>query len=150
MMAACDPRNGRYLAVVAIFRNRACLWKKSTSKCLTFRTEISSYFAEWIRNNCKTVICDIPTLGLEIPRHTVHGAMFRRIFLSIINWVIILSLTSLKSNQNMNKNIYFNHVHPLLATIHRIGIWWSAWSCSLELPATMCVRHVCMSVVNVG
>merc|ERR1739838_589873 len=39
MMAACDPRHGRYLTVAAVFRGRMSM-KRLTSKCSTFKTKI--------------------------------------------------------------------------------------------------------------
>ncbi|CAD7679135.1 unnamed protein product [Nyctereutes procyonoides] len=54
MMVACDPRHGRYLTVAAVFRGRMSM------------KENSSYFVEWIPNNVKTAVCDIPPWGLKM------------------------------------------------------------------------------------
>ena len=65
MMAACDPRQGRYLTVAAIFRGRM-----STKEVDTHMNKVqdknSSYFVEWIPTNVKTAVCDIPNRGLKM------------------------------------------------------------------------------------
>ena len=59
MMAACDPRHGRYLTVAAIFRGRMSM-KEVDEQMLNIQNKNSSYFVEWIPNNVKTAVCDIP------------------------------------------------------------------------------------------
>ncbi|KAK6029864.1 tubulin/FtsZ family protein [Ostertagia ostertagi] len=66
MMAACDPRHGRYLTVAAMFRGRMSM-REVDDQMMSVQNKNSSYFVEWIPNNVKTAVCDIP------PR-----AMFRR------------------------------------------------------------------------
>lgn len=65
MMAACDPRNGRYLTVAAIFRGKMSM-KEVEERMLNVQNKNSSYFVEWIPNNCKTAVCDIPPKGLKM------------------------------------------------------------------------------------
>ena len=59
MMAACDPRHGRYLTVAAIFRGRMSM-REVDEQMLNVQNKNSSYFIEWIPNNVKTAVCDIP------------------------------------------------------------------------------------------
>ncbi|RCN28071.1 Tubulin/FtsZ family, GTPase domain protein [Ancylostoma caninum] len=59
MMAACDPRHGRYLTVAAMFRGRMSM-KEVDEQMLNVQNKNSSYFVEWIPNNVKTAVCDIP------------------------------------------------------------------------------------------
>ena len=59
MMAACDPRHGRYLTVAAVFRGRMSM-KEVDEQMLNIQNKNSSYFVEWIPNNVKTAVCDIP------------------------------------------------------------------------------------------
>ena len=59
MMAACDPRHGRYLTVAAIFRGRMSM-REVDDQMLNVQNKNSSYFIEWIPNNVKTAVCDIP------------------------------------------------------------------------------------------
>ncbi|PIK49630.1 putative tubulin beta chain-like [Apostichopus japonicus] len=47
MMAACDPRHGRYLTVAAIFRGRMSM-KEVDEQMLNVQNKNSSYFVEWI------------------------------------------------------------------------------------------------------
>ncbi|GIY92787.1 tubulin beta-4 chain [Caerostris extrusa] len=60
MMAACDPRHGRYLTVATIFRGRMSM-KEVDEQMLNVQNKNSSYFVEWIPNNVKTAVCDIPS-----------------------------------------------------------------------------------------
>lgn len=96
MMAACDPRHGRYLTVSALFRGRMSMkgtifkqlinsrvytcWKVNVCRIsptclilaevdeqmLNVQNKNSSYFVEWIPNNVKTAVCDIPPRGLKM------------------------------------------------------------------------------------
>ncbi|CAG9824428.1 unnamed protein product [Phaedon cochleariae] len=65
MMAACDPRNGKYLTVAAIFRGRMSM-KEVEEQMLGVQNKNSSNFVEWIPNNIKTAVCDIPPRGLKM------------------------------------------------------------------------------------
>jgi len=65
MMTACDPRHGRYLTAATIFRGRVSM-KEVDQQMLDIQTKNSSYFVEWIPNNVKTAVCNIPPLGLNI------------------------------------------------------------------------------------
>ena len=55
MMAACDPRHGRYLTVAAMFRGRMSM-KEVDEQMLNVQNKNSSYFVEWIPNNVKTAV----------------------------------------------------------------------------------------------
>ena len=95
MMAAADPRHGRYLTACALFRGRMStkevdeqMLKYARRPSLTTRSsppeqaiiahtppslhtnsvqnKNSSYFVEWIPNNLKCAICDIPPKGLKM------------------------------------------------------------------------------------
>ena len=65
MMAACDPRQGRYLTVAAIFRGRMSM-KEVDDQMFNIQDKNSSYFVEWIPTNVKTAVCDIPNRGLKM------------------------------------------------------------------------------------
>ncbi|GFY74640.1 tubulin beta-4 chain [Trichonephila inaurata madagascariensis] len=83
MMAACDPRHGRYLTVATIFRGRMSM-KEVDEQMLNVQNKNSSYFVEWIPNNVKTAVCDIPPRGLKmaatfIGNNTAIQEIFRRI-----------------------------------------------------------------------
>jgi len=65
MMAACDPRQGRYLTVAAMFRGKVAM-KEVDEQMLAVQNKNSSYFVEWIPNNVKTAVCDIPPKGLKM------------------------------------------------------------------------------------
>ena len=65
MMAASDPRHGRYLTACALFRGRMST-KEVDEQMLNVQNKNSSYFVEWIPNNLKCAICDIPPKGLKM------------------------------------------------------------------------------------
>ena len=65
MMTACDPRHGRYLTVAAMFRGRMSM-KEVDEQMLNVQNKTSSYFVDWIPNNVKTAVCDIPPVGLKM------------------------------------------------------------------------------------
>ena len=83
IMAACDPSHGRYLTVAAIFRGRISM-KEVDEQMLNIQNKNSSYFVEWIPNNVKTAVCDIPPRGLKmsatfIGNSTAIQEVFKRI-----------------------------------------------------------------------
>ncbi|XP_034233414.1 tubulin beta chain-like isoform X2 [Thrips palmi] len=83
MMAACDPRHGRYLTVAAVFRGRMSM-KEVDQQMLNVQNRNSPYFVEWIPNNVKTAVCDIPPRGVRmsatfIGNTTAIQEIFKRI-----------------------------------------------------------------------
>ena len=65
MMAACDPRHGRYLTAATVFRGKMSM-KEVDEQMLNVQNKNSRYFVEWIPNNVKTAVCDIPPRGLKM------------------------------------------------------------------------------------
>merc|ERR1719356_361225 len=65
MMCASDPRHGRYLTASAMFRGRLST-KEVDEQMLNVQNKNSSYFVEWIPNNVKPAVCDIPPRGLKM------------------------------------------------------------------------------------
>ncbi|XP_063494180.1 tubulin beta-3 chain-like isoform X1 [Symphalangus syndactylus] len=65
MMAACDPRHGHHLTVATVFRGRMSM-KEVDEQMLAIQNKNSSYFVEWIPNNVKVAVCDIPPRGLKM------------------------------------------------------------------------------------
>ncbi|XP_037084721.1 tubulin beta chain-like [Pollicipes pollicipes] len=83
MMAACDPRHGRYLTVAAIYRGRMSM-KEVDEQIVSVQTKNSSYFVDWIPHNVKTAVCDIPPRGLKmsatfVGNTTAIQELFKRI-----------------------------------------------------------------------
>ncbi|KAK8402009.1 hypothetical protein O3P69_001233 [Scylla paramamosain] len=83
MMAACNPSHGRYLTVAAVFRGRMSM-KEVDEQMLKMQNKNSSSFVEWIPNNVKTAVCDIPPRGLKmsgtfIGNSTAVQDLFKRI-----------------------------------------------------------------------
>jgi tubulin beta len=65
MMCAADPRHGRYLTCAMMFRGKMST-KEVDEQMLNVINKNSSYFVEWIPNNVKASICDIPPKGLKM------------------------------------------------------------------------------------
>ena len=65
IMAAADPRNGKYLTASAMFRGRMST-KEVDQQMLNIQNKNSSYFVEWIPNNVKTSVCDVSPKGLKM------------------------------------------------------------------------------------
>eukprot|EP00963_Diacronema_lutheri_P013733 scaffold2696_cov333-Pavlova_lutheri.AAC.2 len=59
MMAAADPRNGRYLTASALFRGKIST-KDVEEEMLKVQSKNSAYFVEWIPNNIKSSVCNVP------------------------------------------------------------------------------------------
>lgn len=59
MMAASDPRNGRYLTAATFFRGNASV-KEVEDEMLKVQTKNSNGFVEWIPNNVQTSVCSVP------------------------------------------------------------------------------------------
>jgi tubulin beta len=83
MMCAADPRHGRYLTASAMFRGKMST-KEVDEQMLNVQNKNSSYFVEWIPNNVKSSVCDIPPTGLKmastfIGNSTSIQEMFRRV-----------------------------------------------------------------------
>jgi len=83
MMCASDPRHGRYLTAAAVFRGK-CSTKEVDDQMLNVLNKNSNYFVEWIPNNIKTSVCDIPPTGLKmsatfIGNSTAIQEMFKRV-----------------------------------------------------------------------
>ena len=83
MMTACDPRHGRYLTVACMYRGRMSM-KEVDEQILNVQNKNSSYFVEWIPNNVKTAVCDIPPRGLKmsatfVGNSTAIQEIFKRI-----------------------------------------------------------------------
>ena len=65
MMAASDPRHGRYLTVAAVFRGKVSM-KEVEEQMQNVQNKNSAYFVEWIPNNVLTAQCDIAPRGLKM------------------------------------------------------------------------------------
>ena len=83
MMCASDPRHGRYLTCSALFRGRMST-KEVDEQMLNVCNKNSSYFVEWIPNNVKASVCDIPPKGLKMAvtflgNTTAIQEMFKRV-----------------------------------------------------------------------
>nr|GAT51359.1 tubulin beta chain [Mycena chlorophos] len=83
MMAASDPRHGRYLTVAAVFRGKVAM-KEVEEQMQNVQNKNSAYFVEWIPNNVLTAHCDIPPRGVKmavtfIGNSTAIQELFKRV-----------------------------------------------------------------------
>ncbi|KAK7028265.1 tubulin beta chain [Favolaschia claudopus] len=65
MMAASDPRHGRYLTVAAVFRGKVAM-KEVEEQMQNVQNKNTAYFVEWIPNNVLTAHCDIAPRGFKM------------------------------------------------------------------------------------
>merc|ERR1712007_248664 len=65
MMCAADPRHGRYLTAAALFCGRMST-KEVDEQMLNVQNKNSNYFVDWIPNNIKSSVCDIPPKGMKM------------------------------------------------------------------------------------
>jgi len=65
MMCAADPRHGRYLTCAMMFRGSMSS-KEVDDQMMNMVNKNSSYFVEWIPNNLKASICDVPPEGMKM------------------------------------------------------------------------------------
>ncbi|TNN18478.1 Tubulin beta chain [Schistosoma japonicum] len=107
MMASCDPRHGRFLTVAAIFCGRMSM-KEVDEQMLNVQNKNSSYFVDWIPNNVKTAICDIPPRCLTmsvtfIGNSTTIQELFKRVseqFTAMFRRMDEMEFTEAESNMN--------------------------------------------------
>eukprot|EP00187_Rhodella_violacea_P004741 CAMPEP_0174901766 /NCGR_PEP_ID=MMETSP0167-20121228/35626_1 /TAXON_ID=38298 /ORGANISM="Rhodella maculata, Strain CCMP736" /LENGTH=439 /DNA_ID=CAMNT_0016143543 /DNA_START=9 /DNA_END=1328 /DNA_ORIENTATION=+ len=83
MMVACDPRHGRYLTAAAYFRGKVST-KEVEDEMLKVQNKQSAYFVDWIPNNIKSSVCDVPPTGQKVSaafigNSTAVQEIFRRI-----------------------------------------------------------------------
>lgn len=64
MMCAADPRHGKYLAACAMFRGRMPS-KEVDDEMVNIQNKNSSHFVEWIPDNIKSSICEVPFIGMR-------------------------------------------------------------------------------------
>lgn len=65
MMADCDPREGRYLTAAAYFRGKVST-KEVEDEVRKIQDKNAQQFVEWIPNNTKTSVCDVPPPGHSV------------------------------------------------------------------------------------
>lgn len=87
-MAACDPRNGKYLTVAAVFRGKMSM-KEVEDEMLAIQQKNAPYFVEWIPQNVKTAVCDISPIGLRysgtfLGNSTAINEIFRRLSVEFV------------------------------------------------------------------
>jgi len=83
MMAACDPRRGKYLTASALFRGHVST-QEVDDQMLKMRDKHSPFFVEWIPNNIKSSVCNVPAVGIDmsatfIANSTSIKSMFSRV-----------------------------------------------------------------------
>ncbi|GAA6018688.1 hypothetical protein JCM10207_009013 [Rhodosporidiobolus poonsookiae] len=65
MMAASDPRNGRYLTVAAYFRGKVSM-REIEDQMMMVQQKNADHFVEWIPSNIQTAQCDIAPEGQKM------------------------------------------------------------------------------------
>jgi len=83
MMAAVDPKKGKYLTACAMFRGIMST-QEVDENMLSLQNKNSANFVEWIPNNIKSSVCNIPPKGLNmsatfIGNSTSTQTLFQRV-----------------------------------------------------------------------
>jgi tubulin beta len=65
MMTACNPRHGRFLTVGTFFRGQMSM-KEVEEQMMNTQNKFSNNFVEWIPNNLKTAVCDVPPRDVKM------------------------------------------------------------------------------------
>jgi len=84
MLAACDPKQGKYLTASAVFRGEK-ISMKDVDVCMSAaQTKNSGNFVEWIPNNIKSSVCNVPAKSAPlsatfIANSTAIQTIFQRI-----------------------------------------------------------------------
>lgn len=65
MMAASDPKRGRYLTVATFFRGKVSI-QEVEDQMRSIQERNSAYFVEWIPNNVQTAICSVPPKDVKM------------------------------------------------------------------------------------
>lgn len=94
MMCAADPRHGRYLTASAVFRGRVST-KEVDEQMLNVQNKNSSYFVEWIPNNVKCSVCDIPPKGLKMSATFIGNTLSAQLAVCVTTQVLAVSTVSL-------------------------------------------------------
>jgi len=83
IMCASDPRQGRFLTAAAMFRGKIPT-KQVDDEMLKIQQKNAQYFVEWIPNNIKSSVCDVPPKGMPMSttflgNSTSIQEMFKRV-----------------------------------------------------------------------
>jgi tubulin beta len=116
MMAACDPRRGVYLTASAHFRGRMSS-KEVDEQMLNLQQRNTSYFVEWIPNNVKSSICDIPPRGWNMASTFIGnttalrelfmrlGGQFKKLYgrRAFIHWYVNQGIEMIEFDEALSK-----------------------------------------------
>ncbi|KAI7945500.1 hypothetical protein MJO29_011888 [Puccinia striiformis f. sp. tritici] len=83
IMAASDPRLGRYLTAAAIFRGADVSSRDVEDAMVAVQEKNSDFFVDWIPNSVTTSLCQVPPHGLRmaatfIGNSTAQQELFKR------------------------------------------------------------------------
>jgi len=83
IMCASDPRQGRFLTAAAMFRGKIPT-KQVDDQMINVLSKNAQYFVEWIPNNIKSSVCDVPPKDLKMSTTFVGNStsiqeMFKRV-----------------------------------------------------------------------
>jgi tubulin beta len=84
MMAATDPRLGKYLTASVLFRGKVSS-KEIDQQMSNVQQKNSTYFVEWIPNNIKSSICDIPSKNAPVSATFIGNSTSIQVLFKRIN-----------------------------------------------------------------
>lgn len=83
MMAVCNPCHGHYLTAAAIFKGPMPM-REVDEQMFHLKNKNSRDFVDWLADNVKTAVCDVPPRGLDmsatfIGNNTAVQELFKRV-----------------------------------------------------------------------
>jgi len=108
MTCAVDPRHGRYLTAMAVFRG-AVSTREVDEQLLNVQNKNSSYFVEWIPNCIATSVCDVAPRGQKMSvafagNCTAIQGMFQRVVAYYVSLLRRRSFMHWYTGEGMDEN----------------------------------------------
>jgi tubulin beta len=128
LMAAVDPKHGRYLTAALMFRGARVSTQEVDDQVLSIQNKKAQLFVEWIPNNIKSSVCSVPHHGVDMSAtfignstavqelfkrvHYQFTAMFKR--RAFLHWYTdegmdLMEFTEAESNMNDLINEYVQY-----------------------------------------
>ena len=82
-LCACDQSKGKYVCMAVMFRGQISM-KEVDEQILSMHNQKSASFVEWVPDNIKTSVCNVPPRGLKVSATSLSNnssimELFRRI-----------------------------------------------------------------------
>lgn len=81
-LVSCDPRLGRYMTAIAVFRGPKTL-REVEEGIAAVQSKYDSSFVEWIPDNVKTAVCNVPSAGLPLSATCIANSTAIQVYLHL-------------------------------------------------------------------